>query len=404
MLRNNFLFLLMLFQIKICCSLNISIEHNKNLLTKCLWNGAIKFFQPYKTIVLSYVNSALIFELSKELKNTFILFYLEKSIVNNVPHGEISGYFVEINTDDEILKNINNLKTNIWNPRAKFIIISKNYAILHKIVTSLWNEKIINFVIIIDNKVYSWYPYEKASNCGTNVQSIKIIDDCNKIEMKLNWFENKIPNNFNRCPLNVICTFYAPYTLRVPKNGRKHNGLDFEIIETFSNKINANVTYFPSNQWGFVYYNGSSYGGLKKLYEDNYDMAIGSFMVISSRLRFFDCSAPYIQEYHSWCVPHFPEENPGKRIDFTLASYCLIIAFYVSSSFLIHYFSRKLNEKPYFTVWSNVFFTNYAFCMGNTSKMLPKTNFVRYLFVTTFIYDVFLRISYASHLHNTRNK
>lgn len=264
-------------------------EITRNSLASCISTIAENSFKfqdiitittPYHTfneslVTNSKLESLVELDFSKKLKWTLLT---RRSIQreNHINFTKKTHNYVIIFDDpdglDDILNKIHDIA---WNPHAKFLIVSNEIhsnlsEILGKIVVSLWNQRAVNFIVMLPTArknpvipIYSWFPY-KGNNCANNYTNFKIINYCengvfsNETDF---FFPEKIPHDLHGCPVFVRAVIWPPYIFEPPNLNRSQiginftNGIEIRMMNTIAEKCNFTVVYTVSKKiqdWGVL--------------------------------------------------------------------------------------------------------------------------------------------------------
>lgn len=177
-----------------------------------------KFLDGSVTIISSDTSAdtfeANIVNILLENLQTVQIFHTDRA-VNSQPNP--SNNFILITQNETSLSILLNWFDRIPNfdPRGKFLLImpSTEKETVRSALQILWRHEIHNVAVMSDDSLFTWYPYDKNSECGEEVVPKK----WNFEEEIKSPFERKVPNNLHGCKLKASWA-YHPMATRDPKD------------------------------------------------------------------------------------------------------------------------------------------------------------------------------------------
>jgi hypothetical protein len=335
-----------------------------------------------------------------------------------------------------------------WNPRARFIVapITKQDAQsttrwAQKIISSLWQWKIINVVALIRVpqplaknvtstshpvpvfELYTWFPYDSPDQCST-VQDVVLLDRWNtegqgSFIMNANLFPIKIKNNLHTCPI-IATTF--PLSIAIG-NATEINiekgtdtrityteGWELKFLKIIVEGLNSSILYIrppPNNEkWGDLLDNGSSTGLTGDLVHNRADIGFAAWPLHPRTLKALDATKTYFRDEWIWWVPCAKKIPRWKSISmvFSTGTWTAGI-FSVVFSLLVMVFLAKgeqrtgiLQERQVYKRLPSCLSSVWAVLLGVSVFAMPRTSSVRVFFASwvcyclaiTTVFDTFL--------------
>jgi hypothetical protein len=339
-------------------------------LEQCLRDVTLRYFTPEHTLVVSYRRLAS----NEEKPVSTLLKYLldittklldELHRTSNCPvlvssrrysglresHKKHVSYVMFAETGDvvqDVRNQLIDLKTHFgWNPRAKFVVavvepkrrLVEN-SIAEEILNELWDEKIINAIVILSTElssrvkytdrlslfhyeelpalnVYTHFPYQPPGRCGQNTTAVLIDQwavnksDVGHFLLNAPLFPDKIPLNFHGCPFTTSTFEFEPLvmkpiTLMSDSKLVYSEGLEIRVLNLVMNAVNFSPVYrFPpaNGKWGIRFDNGSWNGISGEIIDHLSDVAVCGMVLDNIRSKSADVTVPHAGFEMSWHVP-----------------------------------------------------------------------------------------------------
>ncbi|KAG5682552.1 hypothetical protein PVAND_011897 [Polypedilum vanderplanki] len=292
-----------------------------------------------------------------------------------------------------------------------FIIIFEKAIItdIEKIFTKLWKIYVYNVNVITTSSsnsentilLYTFKPFINDFSCE-NMKPIKIIE----YDMKSMQWHSKVfyPDKFKNlhfCPLKVGSFEKQPgfFTTKI-KNEKIITGIEADLINIFGKFLNYKPIFniYPSNM-GTIHKNKTSTGLLKRVFENEIDVIIGTLSLQQSR-------AEYLSETHMIyndklvlvIPPPFLMNSLGKillpfhiytwiSVGLFIFLVCVIIVTLKFTPQIFHDYIIGANVKcNILEVWNLL--------LGGAQKKISKSNFPRFLLAKFLIFALVIRSIY----------
>ncbi|XP_053667435.1 uncharacterized protein LOC128717654 [Anopheles marshallii] len=226
-------------------------------------------------------------------------------------------------------------------------------ALLGSVLRKLWNLKIINVVVIVEEDdgeyvAYSYHPYEEQ-RCGI-VEPDAIARYGNGTWLSMaELFADRL-SNLRGCPLTVAKIEIRPFSMvRVENNRTIHYGLEVYIVETLASRMNFTVHYVrpkDNSKWGILYATNST-GVVGMLQRKEAEFGFGSLGFSHIRHTYLKLGVPnFITQMIMGIPPKRPYTSLEKLFQpFTSGAWlCIAIGYTVFG--LVTLGLVKLNRGP----------------------------------------------------------
>lgn len=277
---------------------------------------------------------------------------------------------------------------------------------IRQIFKHLWRIQIFNVVVLFESshettQLQTFMPFNNRScNDVTPVNLIKYKNG--KFEKEFfDLFPSKT-RNMHGCQVNVaLANSTPPFVLTTfsPNGTLEISGGDIKLLDVLSKSLNFKINYVFVGNEGFFYPNGTSEGPMKYLMEEKADLSIANWWMKIIRLYHLDSTMPYLNDRLVFAI------SPGKELTtFEKLAYpfrltvwvfifiCLALGFLVI--FVIK--RRSISEQNFvFGVGvKNPYLNMFIGLYGGSQKILPKTNFARFLLMLFLLYSLVMRTLY----------
>jgi hypothetical protein len=282
---------------------------------------------------------------------------------------------------------------NLFKYNGFYLIVLVNGKIpeIQQIIDSMWKKQIFNVNVIFEDKtgiiqVQTFMPFN-VNKCNDTIP-ITINTYANgRFENDLkDVFPRKLKNLHN-CPIRVSTSNGSQPHVFVENftNGSlKLSGENIEIIKTLSNLLNFKLDFSFIGVEGYLFENGTAEGPLKALFDGNADLSINNWWMKIDRLKFFDCSMPYVSEKIVMLVPPGRELTTFEKLTypFTTTSWIFILVCLISGILVIVIIKRQPMVIQNFVFGTGVrspISNLFAAFIGQNQSRLPRRNFARFL-------------------------
>lgn len=304
--------------------IEVSKKFSSSSSSLCISKLSDKYFTSWH-VNLFFVNSSRDQEVLKDLFKTVhdkIIRDLTKFKWNYVETNKEYAIIVSKNVEELLLYKSKIEELWLWNARCKFIFIfQEHFGNLSLIFEVLWDYYMVNSLVAIPSKnsadtmeIYSWFPFLNNS-CGQS-QKYELFNICEfgKFSRNANMFVQKVPANFNGCPVVGKAVVWSPFVMEPDDSILADNkalkitqGIETMMLKTFSEVLNFTFLIYSSTvpqNWGISTQDGKNKTGIiKEIFQRKVDIGFGNFGPTEGRRRFCDYSASHIYESVTWCVP-----------------------------------------------------------------------------------------------------
>ena len=336
--------------------------------------------------------------------------------------------FVQTKEEEEIIESLED-QLNVfqdnenWNSRAKFLIVimkldieireklALDVAILLQESFSIYNaviliprgemkqneysEKKVHIII----EIYSWFPFE-SKNCG-HVKEIILIDTCdrntNANRSKTNLYPNKIPKDFNKCPIKLSFFGFPPFLVTTnnykhTKNGNTYNvsgsTVDCVLIAIEKLNLKSEISQIVTN---FDYNESIKFG--TNVISGVYDIVIGFMPLSLHALSLGEYTIPLVFETFMIIVPC---PAPISRVTrclsiYTISLWFVLLLVLVLTVLLFSYAANihnvSVKESHIFKTLTSSFVNAWAVFIGVSVPQMPRTTILRAYFFLFVCYS-----------------
>ncbi|PSN45721.1 Ionotropic receptor 206 [Blattella germanica] len=270
------------------------------------------------------------------IANNLPFIYTRENTVVNYRHFRIrndnyiilSSYSAEQDVINDIKKQIKAINQKAgWNPRAKFVILlnqhqNHNADLASKLFAELSNFKIVNCIILMPQRnenlaleVYSWFPFSPPGRCA-DVFDAFLVDRwysnnaTGTFIYNASLFPNKIPKDFNGCPLRISTFEYIPFVGKMKYIDNSsvvyEGGLEINLMILCSELTNMTIVYRlpPTNgKWGVYMGNGTWTGITGEITSHISDVAFSGWWYRCHLIDEIECITPHLIDAVRWFVP-----------------------------------------------------------------------------------------------------
>lgn len=327
---------------------------------------------------------------------------------------KIGATILHLRNYDDFEYIYNRIRTDVFLYDAHFIIIYEVAVLeeIEKMFSKFWKSYIFNVSVLVANmnspNLVSLYTYMPFSNetCG-NTEPVQINEfDKSSMEWTTNEFYPKKFKQLNRCPIRFGCYENVPGIIidRDLNGSTKITGLNVDIGTMFSDILNFTLISFEYEQeMGVVYKNKTATAMIKKVLNNEVDVIFGSLQI--DRVEALSGTRMVYTDKIILVVPPPFLIDPMTKIflPFTFASWisigmvallaCFIIKLMKFTPKIVHDYVIGRNVKGSMLNVCNVF-------LGGTQRILPSSNFPRFLLAKFLIFTLIMRSLYQGEVFN----
>lgn len=335
------------------------------------------------------------------------------------------------------LENLRSVAT--WSPRARFIVVvaandtRPTQLLALMICQTLWSiNRIANVVVLAPNSdvllhhaevhildLYTWFPYER-STCTEPTRVVRI-DQClpdnnGQSSSRKSLFPNKIPNNFQGCPIRVSVSELIPYVFStlnyMDSDGNvvyNYRGLEIEYLLLLTEAINLTIVFLPPAEGSM---RDVRMQQLVEVSSGTADVAIGHFPLNLVLIPFAEPTVAIVFDKLTWYIPC---PRPVSRMEKVMGVFTVSVWFSIALVFVftVLVFWRSANV-PYggAIVTESLTYTKIQYCLyivwaislGIPVPEMPRTLKLRLFFSIflcyCFIMGVLFQATFISFLVN----
>ncbi|KAJ6649150.1 hypothetical protein Bhyg_04383 [Pseudolycoriella hygida] len=181
-----------------------------------------------------------------------------------------------------------------------------SYTSLKKLSSLLWENKILNFIILRDCKltadVHSYFPFANEKTYF-HKEPTSYIQETDPFSPNLPFFPNKVPLKVDNCEIIVSTGIWPPTVIDVNSN---EPGIEMDLVFILAKHINASINFVvdPDSWIGLTQdEKGEHTGRMARLKQEAYDMLAGAMPAHINIYRDFDTSECYLPNSISFIVP-----------------------------------------------------------------------------------------------------
>lgn len=270
----------------------------------------------------------------------------------------------------------------------------------------LWSLQIYNVNIIYEEamqgvSVTSFIPFSSKICGNTKPVQVDKFHDGKFVNSVENLFPDKMKNLHN-CPIRVSTSNGsrpAVFAELSPNGTYELSGRDINLVSTLSKYLNFKIEFTFVGHQGFLYENGSAYGPMRSLLDDEADLSVANWLLKLNRLSFVHSTDSYFNEPIIFIIPTGRELTAFEKLvfPFTYPVWILVSACLLIGCLVIHVISHQKKIFQNFVFGSNVknpVLNLFNAFIGGSQKVLPKRNFARFLLMMFLMYSLVVRTLY----------
>jgi len=269
----------------------------------------------------------------------------------------------------------------------------------------MWKLKLSNVNVLYEEtsgnvSVWTFLPFQ-SDDCEST-KPVKLMTLSPSKQFQLNDFFLRKLRNLNRCQVRVgTADNNEPYNYAVMTNGSyKLHGRDIKLIEALAELLNFKINYSFVGDVGILLDNGTAKGALSELIQGRVDLIISDYWLKSNRLKYFDSTHPYVNQYIAFIVPVGRKFSSLEKLykSFSSNSWILIAMVFTVACFVIvlieNFASTSLKTFVFGTKVRSPQMNLLVGAFGSSSSVLPRRNFARFLLMMFLLKCLVLRTIY----------
>lgn len=185
-------------------------------------------------------------------------------------------------------------------------------------------------------------------------------------------------------------------------------GRDISLVNTLSEIINFKVNFVYIGSEGALYDDGKADGPFKLLLDNEADLIVGEYWLMLSRLKYVDCSVPYVTSPTAFIIPPSAPISSFEILimPFDYITWIILAVMILISTILIcgiknmpktiqNYIFGMSSSDPYLNIIRTI--------LGGSHKILPQNNFSRILMTKILLFCLIMRTLYLAKLYHFMN-
>jgi hypothetical protein len=281
-------------------------------------------------------------------------------------HDKIASYIIVVRDCDDMVKQTEVLmKSVVWNSRARFLIVLSvesptPQTMALRITQELWeNTRVLEAVVLVQHNTevhfYTW------CHSVTDVTLLKkrTIGRYDESSGNGELFQNKVPKNFQGCPLRVLNTDASDDIAPIDDILRNFN---FTLVKkNRRTKITSNHEKIRS--------------ALLRIMFGEADILYGGIPLILDIAKAADVTVPFFETKLAWYVPCGKPYSRIQRISQIFSMY-LWFALFVTIIFVaavIWCLANRSLEIRVYTDISSILYNIWAIVLGVSVTAMPRT-------------------------------
>lgn len=324
-----------------------------------------------------------------------------KIVINSKNNIIITNNKYKFNYNIMIANDFNEFKFNIymfyrtysWNAKAKYLVVFKENINLTEVFELSWKIYLLNIVVIYNNEIFTYFPYEGIS-CG-NILPNKL-STCDLEVNLVEYYQEKIPKNLHNCPIKALQLYFPPYVTK--PNNTDNPGLEIVMVNELAKRLNFSVIYVDHKflHYGFKYGKGIYSNLYKLMYNYQGDMIFGTLKLNVSFHEEFDTIYPHMIDAVTWYAPRARQIAPYKNlfIVFQKSLWIILIAIFimiVPTWWLIGNASKSYQDTSFIHYFLLAW---YSLLLGSVRQ--PQKLIMRIFFITWIMSTFLLSTTYQS--------
>lgn len=355
-------------------------EYEQNKLMSLVANIAEGNFLPNQTLLISStgrddtdvnllldcINAKAIWTLQIERPD------IEQVDTTHESNYRVGSYVILVRNNKDLEYQRDELMSKAaWSSQARFLVVAKGKVdspelLALSIVQELWNSaRVLQIVVLVEYKLYTWFPYE---HCSTSKEIVQV-------DERSTLFPDKTLSKRHGCELTVGTTPVLAHVIELG-NG-SFWGLEIEYLHLLQYALNFTVTYRKPGP-------GNSPDRHLEIVQDLHaglvDVILGDFPLHLHLVQLADPTVPYLDSSLKWFVPCARQASRVKTVMrlYTPSVWAALGVVLLLASGCIWSLGRRSQQPPNL---SRVLQDVWALALGVSLPRLPQDSRLRALFV-----------------------
>ena len=280
---------------------------------QCVSRVAAKYLRAGVVVVATFPNRAYPSLDVSTLPENLSWILTDRKLSNASHQQRIFNYLIVGADVDEVHGIVQFLgKSNLWNPRALFIVAVDTSASAKKSLDLLWFHSVSNAVAVglAEGTVMSFEPHQHKRMCKSGIDHVVHLGNCTSQQILMDL--PALDVNMRNCVLRVLALKNPPFSV-------DSVGVEDSLLEVLSKKLNFSVE--------FVDVKTSRADALKRLrVNGSVDVIFGGFVIGENQLPLAQSSS-YMSDHLNWYVVKTKDLPPYAiiRPKFVLMTFVVIV-------------------------------------------------------------------------------
>ncbi|GJQ72046.1 hypothetical protein Trydic_g3147 [Trypoxylus dichotomus] len=237
-----------------------------------------------------------------------VYFYIKK----------VDIYVIEGDYDDLVDKMLYLSSLQMWNPSAKFVILTRSYKINE--IYQLYANMLVYDVLVIHledttvMKISSYFPFESLNVRAAKVNP-KAIGECRSgiLRNTSELYTNNLPLVWLNSVITADCLILEPYIMCIDNN---LTGVKVELAKLIADKIQFKIDFRTKQKtsWGFKLTNGTYTDMLGHMQSGDCDFVLEVFRYNATLAKDFEMSFNFMNDYLVCIVPRANLLEPWTKL------------------------------------------------------------------------------------------
>lgn len=301
--------------------------------------------------------------------------------------------FLVLNLED-FIKIYTDMTSKNFKFNGYYVIVLLNHRFQRKnhIFKLLWKLQVYNVVLIFEVgavvKIKTFTPFTQFS-----------CNDTRSVDVKENLFLDKL-KNLQGCTIRAsFANFSTPFMPDEFQSKVNFKSGDNNLVETLAKSLNFKVKYMIAENQGYIFENGTSEGPLRFLLDGEADFSLDNWWLKKYRLDYLEASIIINYDQIMFIIPPGRELTTFEQLayPFTTFVWILTVAVFIAGFLVISIFKFKSKAAQNFVFGVNVgnpYLNMIIGFIGGPLKILPKTNFARFILMMFLMYSMVMRTVY----------
>lgn len=309
------------------------------------------------------------------------------------------------------------IRSAIWNPHAKFIILLLSFSSSDKanienvenILNCLFRYNVIQIVVIVPQTqkirnalIYGWRPYDPPMFCGYDNETARnrLVKEnvCEKgiLKYKKRFFEDRLPSDMKGCVINILALERQPF---VSEDDDDPN-IERKFVNLMLSMFNFKPSYEIIHSFRGERDTGEWDGALSHLVSRKGNILLGGIFPDNDVHEDFECSSTYLSDSYTWVVPRADPSPPwlALMIIFKNNVWMMFITVFIICGFVWRILGQLSRDTVRNKSLFHCFLSTWICTVGFCTYLRPKTDSLRLFFVFLNLYCIMCITGYQTKL------